>query len=524
MIRAVIALAAPLALLGGCAVGPKYAAPRTPASAAGPLIEGSRATTAAAPTATWWRLYRDPVLDGLITDAFAANTDLRVAIANIARARGALRTARSDRLPSTNLSAQYSYSQPSIATGGSGSGFSGSTGTGGTGGGTGGTSGSGTGGGRQQFSVFDVGFDAAYEVDLFGRVSRSIEASRRDVEAAEANRDDVRVVVAADTASAYADACSGTEQIAVARRTLALLDRSLGLTQLQYREGRGNNLDVSRAIALREQQAATIPQLEAARSAALYALAALTGRAPAELPETARRCTRAPQLDLPIPIGDGAALLARRPDVRAAERTLAADTARIGVATSELYPNIRLGGSAGFTSSALRTLFTGNAFNWAVNSLITWAFPNQEAARGRILSSRGQAAASLARFDGTVLNALRDTETALNALARELDRAQALDRAATAARQAATLSRLRFAEGRDDFLSQLDAERTLAGAENALAASRGQIAARQIRVFRELGGGWEGFGPDPGERSPIFDGSQLPPRDRVQREQLPGRR
>lgn len=496
--------------LGACHVGPNYERPRTPVAANAPFLEASPATLTAQTSPTWWRLYADSVLDGLIADAFAANTDLRVALANISRARGTVRSARGERFPSTTANGGYSYGQSarfggsggsSVGTSGTGTGGTGSgTGTGGTGGtGTGTTTGVTT---SRLYSLFDLGFSASYEADIFGRVSRSIEAARRDVEAAQANRDDVRVIVAADTALEYANACSGAEQIAVARRSLALLDRSLQLTQLQFQEGRGNRLDVERARALREQQAATIPTLQANRAAALYALAALTGRVPAELPPAARTCTRTPALALPIPIGDGTALITRRPDIRRSERTLAADTARIGIATAALYPRVTLGGSAGLTSNALRTLFTGNAFNFLLGPAISWAFPNQEVARGQILSARGQAAISLATFDGTVLNALRDTETALSVLARELDRAQSLGRARDAAAQAAQLSRLRFTEGRDDFLTELDADRTLATAEAALAQSRQLIADDQVQVFRQLGGGWENTPPDPRERKP----------------------
>lgn len=530
-------------LLGACHVGPHYAAPTIPVDAAPRLIEGA-GFAGAMPTPTdprWWRLYDDPVLDALIADAFAANTDLRIAYANIARARGLLREARADRFPTTTASGGYSRGQSSTASGGSGLGTRGGTGTGGTGGtgtgtgggpggtGTGGTGTGGTGGGTgtggtgtgagstgsttsggggSGYSAFNLGFAVNYELDLFGRVYRQIQAARRDLEAERALANQMRVTVAADTATAYLDYCASQVQEQVAVRTVALQDRAVQITRAALDAGSGTLLDVERARAVREQSAATIEDFRAAEAAARYSLAALTGRAPADLRPEALQCRRIPKLTQPIPIGDGAALIARRPDVRAAERTLAADTARIGLATASLYPTISLGGSAGLVSGSARRLFSGSAFQYSVGPLLSFSFPNQEAARGRILLSQGQGAASLATFDGLVLTALRETETALSALARELDRRQALMRARDAARKAAELSRLRFTEGIDNFLTELDADRTLATAEAQLAQSDRLVARDQVALFRALGGGWESQDDPRGDAKPVFDGSK----------------
>ena len=525
-------------MLAGCRVGPHYHVPTTPTSGARPFIEAANtpAVTRAAADPNWWRLYRDPVLDALVADAFAANTDLRVAYANIGSARGLLREARADRFPTTDATGGYSYGQFSTAsvsgrstgggigggtgTGGTGTGGTGTGGTGtggtGTGGtGTGGTGTSGTGaatssGIGRQYSAFNLGFAVSYELDLFGRVYRQIQAARRDLEAERALAEQTRVTVAADTANAYVDYCANAVQEAVAVRTVGLLDNSLRITQVTLDAGTGTRLDVERARALREQTAATIPTFQAQKAAARYALAALTGRAPADLRPQALQCRRIPTLEVPVPVGDGASLIARRPDVRAAERTLAADTARIGLATASLYPTISLGGSVGLTSSSARQLFSGSAFTYSAGPLFSFSFPNQEAARGRILQARGSAAASLATFDGTVLTALRDTETALSALGRELDRRQALARARDAAQVSARLSRLRFEQGSDNFLTVLDADRTLAQAEAQLAQSDQFVAENQVTLFRALGGGWEETGDDRGDLKPVFDGAARP--------------
>lgn len=521
-------------LLGACHVGPNYARPTVPSATTPRLIEGagSSAISPAPTNARWWRLYNDPVLDSLIADAFAANTDLRVAYGNVARVRGLLREARADRFPTTTTSASFTRGRSSGASGSAGlGGGTGGTGTGGTGSGTGGGGGTGTGGtgtgtgtggtgtgggtgsvvasgGSRNYSLFDLGFSLSYELDLFGRVYRQIEAARRDLEAERGLADQMRVTVAADTVTAYVDYCASAEQERVAVQTVALQDRTLQITQVTLDAGSGTALDVERARALREQSAATIATFRAAKAAARYSLAYLTGRAPADLRPEALECARVPTLAQPIPIGDGAALIARRPDVRAAERTLAADTARIGLATASLYPTISLGGSAGLVSGSARRLFSGSAFQYSAGPLLSFTFPNQEAARGRILQAQGQGAVSLATFDGTVLAALRDTETALSALSRELDRQQSLLRARDAARKAAQLSRLRFTEGIDNFLTELDADRTLATAEAQLAQSEQAVADDQVTLFRALGGGWEGADDPRGDVKPVFDGSK----------------
>jgi outer membrane protein TolC len=214
------------------------------------------------------------------------------------------------------------------------------------------------------------------------------------------------------------------------------------------------------------------------------------------LPTDAALRTSTPRLDSPVPVGDGRALIARRPDVRAAERRLAADTARIGVTTADLYPRISLGGSIGQSSTGLGSLFGAGPLSFFLGPLISWAFPNQEPVRARIAASKADARASLASFDGTVLNALRETETALSVYQRELERRDALQSAHDEAAAAARISAARQREGQIDYLSSLDAQRTFADAEAALAQSDARIATAQIQLFRALGGGWEQAGAE----------------------------
>jgi outer membrane protein TolC len=234
-----------------------------------------------------------------------------------------------------------------------------------------------------------------------------------------------------------------------------------------------------------------VPSFEAERRAALYALAALTGRPPAEIDGAAAACKAPPRVAATIPVGDGTALLARRPDVRQAERLLAADTARIGVATAALYPSISLGGSASLGAQKIGDLGKASSFSFSLGPLISWSFPNISIARSRIRQAEATTAASLARFDGTVLTALREVEQALARYAGELDRNGALTRADAAAGSAAEISRLRFTTGRDSFLQLLDAERDRASARAALASSNASLSEAQVSLFKALGGGWE---------------------------------
>jgi NodT family efflux transporter outer membrane factor (OMF) lipoprotein len=330
----------------------------------------------------------------------------------------------------------------------------------------------------------------SYEVDLFGRLGRGVEAARGDLGAAEADAQATRVAVVAETTRAYADAVSSAERLAVAERIVGLLDQSIGLTERRRDVGLATRLDTARIGALRNQRQADVPALAAERDAALFRLAMLTGRTPADLPPEARTRQTTLRLDRPIPVGDGQALLARRPDVRAAERRLAAATARIGVATADLYPRISLGGSAGSTSLNFGDIFGAGPLRWLLGGLISWN-PNLEPARARIAAAEADTQAALATFDGTVLRALQETETALASYAHGLDRRTALQAAWNEAEAAVKIARAQQREGGIDSLALLDAERTFADAAAALATADAQIAGAQVDVFRALGGGWQ---------------------------------
>ena len=458
-----------LAALAACAVGPRAPDAAIPTAANGAFVSAPASTAVSTAEARddWWRLYNDPVLDGLIGQAFAENNELEAAEANLRAVRASLSEARAGRLPTTNLSGAATRSQGSAATS-----FTGSQ--------------------LPETDTYDVGLDASYEIDLFGRVGSSIRAARADADAQAAALDVIRVTVAAETTRAYADACSANAQIAVAERTLALQQNTADLTQRLLEGGAGTGLDTARSQAALAQTRATLPTLRAQRDGALYRLATLTGQTPSEASDAARSCARPPQLTQAIPIGDGAALIARRPDVRQAERKLAAAAARVNVATASLYPSISLGGSFGSTALDSGDLGKDENYRFSFGPLISWSFPNIAVARARIAQTGALTDAALATFDQTVLGALEETETALTNYANELDRRTALTEARDQAATAARLSRLRFDAGADNFLTVLDSERTLASADAALAQSDALVTTYQIALFKALAGGWQG--------------------------------
>ena len=462
--------------LAGCAAGTDHiASSPIPNVETGPFLSAKPDIVSAAPLPQdWWRLYDDPVLGGLVADALSANTDIRQSVARIDRARAALRGARADRLPQVVLDASGGYSRTCQAQT---------------------LPGQDRDGGR-----FSIGADIAYEVDLFGRVSSGIEAARGDVTAASADAEAVRVMVVADTTRAYADAASAAARLRVARSIVDLLEDSLRLTRLRHDAGYTDGLAVARIESLVEQRMATIPAIEAERRAALFALATLTGRAPAELPADIGARTVPLEIAAPLPVGDGSQLLARRPDVRAAEQRALADGARIGIARADLYPRITLGGSIGSDATRLGDLFAGGPLGFVLGPLIDWAFPNREPVYARIDAAEANAAGSLAAFDGTVLVALQEAETALSNYARALERRRILVAAVASAERAARIVRAQNREGLVNSLDTLDAERTLAEASAELAEQDAAVSRDQIAVFRALGGGWEqGTGGENGE-------------------------
>ncbi|QHI98337.1 efflux transporter outer membrane subunit [Xylophilus rhododendri] len=463
------------ALLAGCAthpVGPDYHPPEAlqPAHAASAgafaSAEAQAASSATPLPPQWWRLYDDARLDALIEQAFAHNTDLRQAVANLEREQAVDQEVRGAQKPSVTVGGGPSFGHKSgldlVKPG------------------------------YEPPSTMNYGATASlsYQLDLFGQIRRAIEAAEAGTGSAEAAVDLVRVNVAAGTARAYAEACSAGLRLQSANTSIQLQQQAVTLSDRLQQAGKVGVIDAARARGQLEQLRAAVPPLQAARQNALYRLATLTGAPPREFPQAVAECAAPPRLAGAIPVGDGAALLRRRPDIRQAERGVAVANARIGVATADLYPKVSLGISA-ISAGRLNDFGSSDTLNYSLGPLISWTIPNTGAAQARIAQAEAGTRSALARFDGTVLNALRETETALNVYARELDRHAALKAARDQSAIVADQARQLYRNGKTGSLDALDAERALAGSEAALAASDAQLSDDQIGVFLALGGGWE---------------------------------
>jgi NodT family efflux transporter outer membrane factor (OMF) lipoprotein len=460
----------PLALVSACAVGPNYRAPQTPTDAAAPFVSATpRIAAAEPPPADWWRLYDDPALDSLVQDALTENQDLKAAAANLLKASGVLAQARAGLFPTTELSANdlwgLSSTDQLVA--------------------------SLEGGKAEPSWLGSAGFNVSYEVDIFGRIRRSIEAARGDAAATVEAENVVRITVAAETARAYADACAFGEQADTAKKSADIAQQVLDLTQRMRDLGARSDFDVASAAAALDQARAAIPTFEGERRAQLYELAVLTGRPPAEISQAAAACERPPTIRTPLPVGDGAALLKRRPDVREAERTLAADTARIGVATADFYPTVSLTGNAATSGSSLKQIASASSFTYQVGPLITWSFPNLLVARAEVIQAKAQASGDIARFNSVVLGALKETEQALTGYDAELSRHAALVANVRDNQDAFDLAQVQLQRGAISFPDLLVTERNLEAAQADLAASDQALIDDQVTVFQALGGGWE---------------------------------
>ena len=343
---------------------------------------------------------------------------------------------------------------------------------------------------------YSTGFSAAYQIDLFGQIRRSIEAAKANAEAQEAAENAVRVTVAAETAAAYANVCGYAEQ-AGRGQPLAVGGPGQGydITVRQRDAGALSDFDVARQATLLEQARAAIPTFDGQRRAALFELTALLGKTPAEAPADAAACQAPPTLHQPLPVGDGAALLKRRPDVRQADRQLASATAKIGVAVASLYPSVSLGGAINAGAATPGQLFHNSSIAYSAGPLISWTFPNTLVALAQIRQARATASGALASFDGTVVQALKETEQALTTYAAELDRHAALSAARDRANEALRLAKVQYQAGTASFLDLLTAETTLVTADQALAASDQQLSSDQVAVFQALGGGWQDRAP-----------------------------
>lgn len=457
-----------ITLLAGCAVvGPDYHVPEgamiSQSGVQGDFLSGNAVANAEPLPERWWTLYNDPALDALVVQALQANTDLRVAEANLQRSVALLDARGASRELQGSVNADTSYAQRSAEA-------------------------------ELQHvqpptrQIYNAGIGVSYDLDLFGGLRRGIEAASADSEAAAAARDLVRVNVAAETTRAYAEICNSGSQIDLLNSVVALQAKGVALTRVLVNHGRVAAYELDRRQAALDLTRSRVPRLAARQRNALFRVTALLGRTPSEADLALLSCHHALQMTQILPVGDGQAMLKRRPDIRMAERRLAASTARIGVATADLYPDIKLGASIGSTG-ATADFLSPLTNRFGLGPLISWTI-NRHAVRGNIEAATAQGQADLAAFDGVVIKALREVESSLTSYAAGIDQLNNLERSRDEAARAALRTTQLRRGGKIDELPALEAERDFIAGQQAVAEGKAAMNEDQIALFLALGGGW----------------------------------
>ncbi|MEN9705080.1 MAG: hypothetical protein RLZZ393_959 [Pseudomonadota bacterium] len=455
--------------LAGCAMGPGYRQPEMPAN--GGFAGGSLLTAVAGPVDTrWWKLFGDAELVRLVDAALASNKDLVAADARLRAARALRRVQFADYLPVIEGRASAQSQRQSLRSVPGGFPI------------------------QRDSDLYDAGFDASWELDLFGRSRRLNQAAKAEAGAAQASRDAVLLSVVAEVARNYFELRGAQEQLTVARRNIQTQAHVLELIRLRETSGRGTALDSARAEAQVAATEAGLPSLEAAAARALRRIEVLTGVTPGTLEAELSAAAPLPALPQELALGDAAGLLRRRPDIRVAERSLAADTAKVGVAVADLFPRVSVNAGLGLSAMRVDALRSAGADRRNLGASLSWDVFDIVHLSQRLKAAGAQADARLADYQQTVLIALEETENALSDYARERQRLAQLERAAKASQQASELATQRFETGVSDFLTALDAYRVAIDADAQRAASNARAATLLVAVFKSLGGGWQ---PDP---------------------------
>jgi outer membrane protein, multidrug efflux system len=451
-----------LLALSACAVGPNY---REPATAAAALANAqSPGVVAQDPEGAWWQQFDDAQLNSLVRRGLLQSLDLRIAYDRVRQARAVFVGNELDLAPHVPLQvagARSNEQEPGFATQ------------------------------RLNIASYSLGFDASWEIDLFGHVRRSIEAARADLGAQQENLRDAEVAIAAEIARNYYELRGAQRRLKVAQDNLDSARQTLELTQTRYDAGRVGEIDVQRARAREAATLSLIPPLELAQQRAKYRLAVLLGQRPGTLDDELKP-VEVPTYAKGLPIGDPTQLLRRRPDVRAAERQLAAAVARVGVATSNLFPRVNVNGFVGFLSGDFSHVFSTSsgtdARAWSVTPSVSWAAFDMGSVRAQLRANKAQSDEAAANYEKVVLAALEDAEISLVAYSRAQTQLKSLAEQAEASQRAAALAELQYREGLVDFLTLLDAQRTQLEAEDALAQAQTQVNVDVVAVYKAMGG------------------------------------
>lgn len=453
--------------LAACTVGPDHVRPTLPVPPAYSGVDGSaQPSPQPVPDADFWNAFDDPVLTYLVDEALLANHDLRIALARYDSANALLRGARFDALPTVTASGQASDSRASE------------------------DQLPGVDRAARDGERYSAGIDVAWELDLFGRVRRGIEASRANTAAAAADLGALQVSIVAGTVQSYIDLRGLQERLRVARANADNQRETLRIVQARLDAGSATDFDRSRASAQLEATLARVPALEAEATVLMHRIAVLTGKAPSDLLTQLEQPAGLPAIPAAVDPGTPGNLLRRRPDIAAAEQRLHAATARIGVATADLFPQFTLGGLIGSQAIDAGDLFERDSETRLVALGVDWSFLDIGRVKARMAAADADASGELARYQQTVLLALEETENALVRYQRSREEDTHLSQAALDSTRAAELARIRYDAGATGLLEVLDAERVRLQAQDALAAVRTRTANNAVAVYKTLAGGW----------------------------------
>jgi multidrug efflux system outer membrane protein len=465
------------AMSSGCMVGPNFQRPKVemPADWTGPT-ESPASPAASLPAedlTRWWALFEDPTLTSLVERAIQSNLDLMLAKARIRQARAARAVAVSGLGPTVGTSASFRRSRSPVSiSGGEGGGGSGRTTKG------------------VIANQYQAGFDAGWELDIFGGIRRNIEAADADLEATVETLRDVLVTLTSELARNYIDLRAFQQRIAIARRNLKAQQHSAELTRQRFEGGFVGGLDVANADAQVATTAAEIPLLEASARQTIYSLSVLSGLEPAALMEELSPVSAIPAGPPSVPVGVPSELLRRRPDIRTAEAEIHGATARIGVATADLFPRFTISGSAGLLASDFGSWLKWASRFWSFSPLASWPLFDMGRIRATIDLQKALQEESLITYQQIVLQALQEVENALIASAKEEEHRRALVEAVTANRKAVDLATKLYTQGETNFLDVLVAQRSLFLSEDALVQSTGTVSTDLVALYKALGGGW----------------------------------
>lgn len=449
--------------LSGCLVGPDYTSPEVKLPENWRLPESALLVPSEADIRTWWKVFQDPMLTEFINQAGASNLDLKVAVARVKEARARLGVARGELLPAVDAAGSATRQRTSENTA--------------------------TPGGVTADN-YSGSLDASWEIDLFGRIRRAVEAAQADYQASQEDRIGVMVTLYAEMATNYLQVRTTQARLAASQKNIQSQKEVLELTQVRFKNGLATGLDVAQAEQVLASSEAELPPLYNGLNQSINAVALLLAKPPGAVEERLSKAKPIPLIPAQVAVGVPLDILRQRPDVRSAERQLAAATARIGQATADLYPSFSLTGSLGLASMETSDFFnTGSRF-YSFGPSFNWNLFAGGAIRAQIKVQDALTEQALLTYEQTVLIALNEVDNAATGFFQQRRRVTALKQSVKAARRTLELSLKLYKEGLKDFQSVLDAQRSLFDADNNLAQASGELVTNLVQLYKALGGGW----------------------------------